>query len=340
MPAHSNETVPMVELTRGDVVECTHRGALAVVDASGRLLGAAGNPRHVAYLRSAAKPFQALPTVAAGALEHFGLDQRALALMCASHHGTEEHVQICQQILDTIGLDVGALRCGVHWPIDEGASRRLAAAGLEPDARHNNCSGKHAGMLTLTRFLGLEDLDYTQPDHPVQRAILKRLCALTDLTPAEIPTAPDGCTVPAFALPLASMALAFARLIDPDAPADCRSATAAMQAWPHLVSGHGALDDQLMRAGAGSIVSKGGAEGYQGIGLRTPDGRSVGLALKIEDGNARAKGPVIYQALHALGLVDAEVLARLEPLRRPAVVNHRQQVVGEVRAVAAIEDRG
>lgn len=337
MSEHTNETVRMVELTRGAVVECAHRGALAIVDASGRLLAAAGNPQHVAYLRSAAKPFQALPTVDAGALDHFNLDQRALALMCASHHGTEEHVQVCQHILDTIGLDASALRCGVHWPIDEAASRRLAAAGLEPDARHNNCSGKHAGMLTLTRFLGLEELDYTQPDHPVQQAILTRLCALTDLTPAEIQTAPDGCTVPAFALPLASVALAFARLIDPNAPADCRRAVAAMQAYPHLVSGHNALDDQLMRAGAGALVSKGGAEGYQGIGIRTPDGRSVGLALKIEDGNARAKGPMIYAALSALGLVDAAVLARLEPLRRPAIVNHRQQVVGAVQTAATFD---
>ncbi len=330
-------TVPLVELTRGDVVESSHRGALAVVDAQGRLLAAAGDPQHVAYLRSSAKPFQALPTVDAGALDYYGLDDQALALMCASHHGAEEHVAVAQRILDAIGLDVTALRCGVHWPVDEAASRRLAAAGLEPDARHNNCSGKHAGMLTLARFWELDDLDYTRPDHPVQAAILARLAAMTDLEPAAIHTAPDGCTVPAFALPLANAALAFARLIDPAAPNDCRRVIAAMQAYPHLVSGRGALDDTLMRAGAGTIVSKGGAEGYQGLGIRTPSGRSVGLALKIEDGNARAKGPVLVAMLEALGLVDATVLARLEPLRRPAIVNHRQQVVGEMRAVVDVE---
>ncbi len=326
----------LVELTRGPVVESVHRGALAVVDNQGALLAAAGNPRYVAYLRSSAKPFQALPTVDAGALDFFGLDDRALALMCASHHGTEEHVAVCQRILDAIGLDVAALRCGIHWPADEAASRRLAAAGLEPDARHNNCSGKHAGMLTLARFWGLEDLDYTRPDHPVQTAILARLAAMTGMAPAAIHSAPDGCTVPAFALPLASAALAFARLIDPAAPADCRRVVAAMQAHPHLVSGHGALDDTLMRAGAGSIVSKGGAEGYQGLGIRTPDGRSVGVALKIEDGNPRGKGPVIVAVLEALGLVEPAVLARLEALRRPAIMNHRRQVVGEMRAAGGL----
>ena len=250
-----------------------------MVDSEGGLLAAAGDPYYVAYLRSAAKPFQALPTVAAGALDHFGLDDEALALMCASHHGTEAHVAIDQRILDAIGLDKSALRCGVHWPIDEAATRRLAQAGLEPDARHNNCSGKHAGMLTLARLWGCENDDYTLPDHPVQQAILERLAALTSLPPASIHYAPDGCTVPAFALPLARAALAFARLIDPNAPADCQRVVAAMQAYPHVVSNYGALDDTLMRAAgsSGAIVSKGGAEGYQGIGIRHPTAARSGL---------------------------------------------------------------
>ena len=175
MPRPSDEDdVLLVEVTRGGLVESSHRGALAVVDSGGGLLAAAGDPHFVAYMRSAAKPFQALPTVAAGAIDHFGLDEEALALMCASHHGTEAHVAIDQRILDAIGLDKSALRCGVHWPIDEAATRRLAQAGLEPDARHNNCSGKHAGMLTLARFWGCEDEDYTLPDHPVQQAILEQ----------------------------------------------------------------------------------------------------------------------------------------------------------------------
>jgi L-asparaginase II len=327
-----DETALLAELTRGAVVESSHRGALVVADSQGSLLGAAGNPYHLAYLRSAAKPFQALPTVEAGALDYFGLDQSALALMCASHYGTEEHVAVCQRILDAIGLDASALRCGVHWPIDEGASHRLAAAGLEPDARHNNCSGKHAGMLTLARYWGLHDLDYTQPDHPVQVAIRAQMAALSDLAAEAIVTAPDGCTVPAFALPLANVALAFARLMEPAAPPARRRIVAAMQAYPHLVSGHGALDEALMLAGAGAIVSKGGAEGYQGVGVRTPDGRSVGIALKIEDGSSRARGVIIVDVLATLGLVEPAVLARLEPLRRPAIKNHRQQVVGAMQA--------
>lgn len=323
--------VPLVEITRGPIVESRHLGALAVVDVRGRLLASAGDPFYTTYLRSSAKPFQALPTVASGAFDRTGLARDALALMCASHHGTEEHVAVCQRILDASGLEVSALRCGVHWPIDEEATRRLAAVGQTPDPRHNNCSGKHSGMLTLAAFWDCAGQDYTDPRHPVQVAILQRLAELAGLPEDAITVAPDNCTVPAFAMPLANAALAYARLVDPAAPPEAQRIVAAMQGYPHLVSGHGALDDTLMRAGAGAVVAKGGAEGYQGIGIRTPDGRSVGLTLKMADGTARAKGPVIYAVLAALGLVDETALAALEPLRRPEVRNHRQIVVGEVR---------
>lgn len=327
----ASATVPLVEITRGQIVESRHLGALAVVDSTGRLLASAGDPFYTTYLRSSAKPFQALPTVASGAFDRTGLAQDALALMCASHHGTEAHVAVCQRILDASGLDVSALRCGVHWPIDEEATRRLAAAGLTPDPRHNNCSGKHSGMLTLATFWDCADSDYTDPQHPVQTAILQRLSGLASQPAGDILVAPDNCTVPAFALPLANAALAYARLIDPTAPPEAGRIVAAMQAYPHLVSGHGALDDTLMRAGAGALVAKGGAEGYQGIGIRAPDGHSLGLTLKMADGNPRAKGPVIYAVLQRLGLVSEDVLASLEALRRPAVRNHRQIVVGEMR---------
>ena len=325
--------VPLVEITRGDIVESRHLGALAVVDAHGRLVASAGDPFYVTYLRSSAKPFQALPTVASGAFDATGLSQDALALICASHHGTEEHVAVCQRILDASGLDVAALRCGIHWPIDEDASRRLAAAGLTPDPRHNNCSGKHSGMLTLATYWGCADQDYTDPRHPVQTAIMQRLAEFAGLPPDAIAVAPDNCTVPSFAMPLANAALAYARLVDPAAPDEARRIVAAMQAYPHLISGHGALDDTLMRAGAGALVAKGGAEGFQGIGIRTPDGRSLGFTLKMADGSPRAKGPVIYAVLRSLGLVDGAVLAALEPLRRLEVRNHRQIVVGEMRSV-------
>ena len=242
-----------------------------------------------------------------------------------------------QDILDRIGLGPSALQCGVHWPIDEEAARQLAALGAEPDGRHNNCSGKHACMLTLARHHGYTLDDYTQFDHPVQQAILQQLAALTDMPAEAIAWAPDGCTVPTFAVPLASTALAYARLASTRAAASCRRVVAAMQAYPHLVSGHGALDDVLMRAGRGRIVAKGGAEGYEGLAVLTTQGQAVGIALKIADGNPRAKGPVIVNVLEELGLVDDTILADLADVRCPVIRNRRDQVVGEMRAVLRLE---
>ncbi|MEA3335915.1 MAG: asparaginase [Chloroflexota bacterium] len=324
-------------VTRGEIVESSHLGALAVVDNRGALLAAAGNPKYVTYLRSSAKPFQALPTVASGALDHYDLDQEALAIMCASHHGTETHVAAVQDILDAIGLNQSFLRCGTHWPIDQEAHRRLAAAGQEADARHNNCSGKHAGMLTLARFWASQDLDYTGLDHPVQRAILARFSEMASYPMAAIITASDGCSLPTFAVPLANAALAFARLSAPDAPPECRRVVSAMQAYPHLVSNHGALDDQLMQAGKGAIVCKGGAEGYQGIAIKAGNDRSLGIALKVADGNPRALGAVIVSLLESLDLVDAGTMQRLQPLRNPPVKNHRGTTVGEIRAAMSVD---
>lgn len=342
-----NTLTRLIEVTRGlagpsgsiqdnALVESCHYGALAVVDSSGRLLAAAGDPMQRAFLRSAAKPLQALPAVAAGAIDRFGVTPDELAVICASHHGTEEHVARVQSILERIGLPPTALRCGSHWPIDEEAGRRLASAGQEPDTRHSNCSGKHAGMLALARHWNCEQQDYTQYEHPVQQAIVHRLSQLAGWPVADISYASDGCTVPTFALPLAHVALAFARLIAPDAPADCRRVVAAMQSYPHLVSGRSALDARLMAGGAGCIVSKGGAEGYEGLGVHTPDGRSLGVAVKISDGSARGMGPLLAALLEALALVDGETLARLEPLRRLPVANRRNEIVGEIRPTSPL----
>lgn len=334
---------PLVELTRtrpgapAVLVESYHGGSLVVVDEQGDLLAWVGDPFQVTYLRSAAKPFQVLPTVESGALERFGLGDPELAIMCGSHHGTQEHIQIVQGILDRIGLQPTALMCGVHWPIDEEAARRLAVLGSEPDARHNNCSGKHAGMLTLARHQDHTIDDYTQINHPVQRMILQRLATLTDLPSEGIAWAPDGCTVPTFAIPLANAALAYARMASPQAASSCRRVVAAMQAYPHLVSGRGALDDILLRAGRGRIVCKGGAEGFEGLGVLAPHGRALGIALKIADGNPRAKGPVIVSILEQLDLVDGHTLADLADLRCPVVKNRRDQVVGEIRAVLTLQ---
>ncbi len=209
---NSQSYVPMVEVTRGQRVESLHRGAVAVVDSRGRLFASLGNPKEPVFVRSSAKPFQALALVCSGAADALKLTEEELAIICASHSGEPQHIELVQSVLRKAGLRTSDLRCGIHPPFDPGARRALAAAGEEPGPLHNNCSGKHAGMLAAARHLGLPLADYCDPRHDIQVAIRGLLAFLSGLDPEEVGVAMDGCAVPTFHLPLRSFALAMARL--------------------------------------------------------------------------------------------------------------------------------
>ncbi len=202
----------MVEINRGGLVESHHRGAVAVVDSSGRLVASLGNPREPVILRSAAKPFQALALVCSGAAKAYGLTDEELAVVCSSHGGDERQVALVESILQKAGLDESMLQCGVHAPMDPTVRRSLAREGREPGPLHNNCSGKHAGMLATAKHLGLTLDDYTEPDHGVQQAILGLLAFLAGIEADQIRMAKGGCSAPTACLPLRCMALAMARL--------------------------------------------------------------------------------------------------------------------------------
>ncbi len=208
----SQSFAPMVEISRGGLIESDHRGAVAVVDSSGRLVASLGNPREPILLRSSAKPFQALALVCSGAAQAYGLTDEELAVVCSSHGGDERQVELVESILQKAGLDESMLRCGIHAPMDPAVRRSLAREGREPGPLHNNCSGKHAGMLATARHLGLTLHDYIEPDHGVQQAILGLLAFLAGMEADQIQTARGGCSAPTACLPLRSMALAMARL--------------------------------------------------------------------------------------------------------------------------------
>jgi len=193
-------------------VESAHRGSIAAVDAGGRLVASLGNPSESVYLRSCAKPFQALAFVCSGTADGLGITQEELAVACASHSGEPEHQELVASILRKAGLDESALRCGVHPPFDGPTREAMQARGARPTALHNNCSGKHAAMLATARFLDLPLETYTDPDHAIQIAIRGILGYLCGLEPEEIQTSPDGCTAPSFRMPLRSFSLALARL--------------------------------------------------------------------------------------------------------------------------------
>jgi len=338
----------LVEVTRGDRVESGHRGQVVVAAPDGRLLARVGDPDTFIFLRSSAKPFQLAPFVASGRFDEFRLGSEALAIMAASHSGEDRHVRLVQEILRGAGLTSGVLQNQVHPPFDTETAHRLIRDGEKPTVLRGNCSGKHAGMVLFAKASGWPIDSYWHPDHPVQRAGLEAVSALSDVPIEEIATATDGCGVVTFGIPLRGLAVAFARLADPSAVPDrplsdaLRRIRDAMMAHPELVAGERRIDTALMRALPRRVVSKGGAEGVLAMGLppgALPDGAPfgdgpMGIAAAIEDGNtARRAGDVVSVAvLRQLGLLDAPIPAPLEPFASPPILDPRGERSGEVRA--------
>lgn len=338
---------PLVEVWRGPIVESRHRGHVAAVDGDGRLVAYLGEPETVTYLRSSAKPFQAVPLLTSGTAERFRLTEAELAVACGSHSGEDLHVETVARLLEKIGLDRGALKCGVHEPFDRATAERLRARGETPGVLRNNCSGKHTGMLALSRHLGAPPELYDDPEGPVQQSVLRAVSQFSGMNADEIALGTDGCGVPVFGLPVRAMALMYARLVAPpegfDAETRAASArlTGAMNARPELVGGtHERFDTEVMRAGRGLLVSKIGAEGVYTAGVlpceRWPKG--LGLAFKIEDGeDRRARSTIAIEALRQLGVLDEDVYKALSPYASFPVQNHRGEKVGQIRASFRLE---
>ena len=345
---------PVFELTRGQIIESTHYGAIAIVDSHGKLLTSYGDPQTVAFLRSSAKPFQVLSFVERGGVETFNLSSKELALACASHEGSDEHVQTARSILTKAGVDETALQCGAHMPGNVDAYKRLIRDDEAPTPIRNNCSGKHSAMLAHAKMRDLPLDTYLDFEHPIQQDILASFAEMCLLPSNRVELGIDGCSAPNFAVPLYNAALAFAHLCDPHELAEtrasaCRQITSAMTTHPEMVSGHGEFDCELMKAGDGKIICKRGAEGYQAIGLLpgalNSDSPGIGITFKISDGDlgqrrldltsyTRVRPAVTLEVLKQLGaLSEAQLiqLAEFGPVK--PVSNHRGIVVGESHPV-------
>lgn len=334
------EAPVLVEVVRGGVVESRHRGAAVVSDAKGGIVMAWGDVERPVYPRSAAKPLQALPLVESGAADAFGLGPSELALACASHHGETAHVAALAGWLVRIGLGVANLACGAHPPLDPAAARRLVQSGAAATPLHNNCSGKHLGFLTTARHLGEAAAGYIEPDHPVQRRVAAVIAEMAGLDLTRAPRGVDGCGIPVIALPLSGLARAMARMADPATLTPTRAAASrrlldAMATEPLMVSGSTGFATALLRAAGERVRAKPGAEGVYAASLPT---LGLGLALKIDDGAARAAEAAIAAILVRLELLDAAVLSGtdLAERMRPVVRNVAGAVVGEIRPAAAL----
>ena len=339
----TNQYQSVFELTRGRIVESIHFGAAAVVDSHGRMLASLGDPHLVTFLRSSAKPFQALPFIERKGYEKFGLTAREVALMCASHSGTDDHVATIKSMQAKIGVGVDDLMCGMHYPIDAATTDAMKIRGELPTPYRHNCSGKHTGMLAHARLRDLPTENYIDFTHPVQLSILQAFAEMCGLPAEKVELGIDGCSAPNFAVPLYNAALGYARLCDPGEQSPeraqaCRTISAAMMANPDMVGGPGRFDTLLMQAGRGKILVKGGAEGYQAVGLLPgalgAGSPGIGIAIKISDGDPtdRARHAVALAILESLGALNSEQLVKMAPFGpRIKLHNFRNLEVGESR---------
>ncbi|RJL06452.1 asparaginase [Paracoccus aestuarii] len=319
----------MIELWRGDLRESLHRGHAVICDAHG-VVEAWGNPGQVIYPRSSCKMIQALPLIESGAADAAGLTARQLALACASHSGGAAHVDGVDRWLAGLGLADDDLRCGCHMPRDRVENRRLTCADLAPRQAHNNCSGKHAGFLTLNRHLG-GGPDYERPDHPVQQAVRR---AFEEVTAEDSPGfGIDGCSAPNWACTVEGLARAMARFANPGPDARGRAMRRlvdAMRAHPDMVAGEGRSCTRLMGAMDGRVAVKTGAEA---VFVAILPEQGLGVALKIEDGSTRASEAAITAILTHLGVLDAAEPAARDLLGGP-IANWRGIATGALRPAA------
>lgn len=326
------EANPIIaEVTRGDIIESVHRGAYAVVGPGGELLEAAGDIAKPIYPRSAMKALQALPLVVSGAAKHYGLNDAELALVCASHNGEARHVEAAKSVLTKAGRSSDDLACGSQWPRD---GHQLIKSGGQPRQVHNNCSGKHAGMLALASFKHHDPHDYWRVEHPVQQIIMQSLSQILDHDLGTAPVALDGCSAPNWAFPLKNFATGLSCFVsgerlDAATRAAAKTLSAATRANPFMVAGTDRFCTRLMTAVPRAFV-KTGAEGVFAAAIPH---MGIGIALKCDDGHRRAAEVATAALLARLGKWEDDELAALQSLARETIMNRNAFVTGEIKSV-------
>jgi L-asparaginase II len=328
-----NRYEPLYETTRGSEVENTHFGAIVVSNAEGEVLASVGGPQQMVFGRSTFKPFQALSWVAGDGVRKLGLSDRHIALACASHNGEDRHVEGVSEMLAAAGLGIGALKCGCHVPYRYQFFDKHPHPDEVFDARHHNCSGKHAGFLAAAVAQGLSAEAYTDAGHPLQQKIRAATLEVCNLREDQLYSGVDGCSAPAFAMPLLNTAQGFARLACDRASRwgeALNTICDAMIKHPGLVSGEGRNDEALMRFGAGDWVAKVGADGFQSVASKS---RGEAISVKVADTGANARYAVTVAAMEQRGWLSAAQREALRPWLFADIVNAAGLRVGERRCV-------
>ncbi len=338
MPLDTHHSAPSanpmtVEVTRGGIVESRHRGAAAVISVSGAVEASWGDISQAVFPRSAIKAFQALPGVESGAFAAAGFSAAETAFACSSHNGEPVHADAAASMLGKLGLSEADLECGSHWPYHEESARALAISGEGPNQLHNNCSGKHSGMLALAKHIGAPTKGYLKPEHPVQQRILGMFEAMCGVDLTGAPRSPDGCSVPTWAIPLENIAYGFARFAAPtDLPEArakaCEEIKAAVATHPIMVAGTGRFCTEVMDVLGAKAFIKTGAEGVFCAAL--PE-YGLGVALKCDDGATRGAEAMMTAVLRHIGVLDGSDLEKLSSWVEVPVKNRNAIQTGAIR---------
>ncbi|RXZ82470.1 asparaginase [Paenibacillaceae bacterium] len=335
---HKSISELLVEERRAGLVECEYAGHVCGISDTGEIRYFVGNPRHMTFMRSAAKPFQALPAFKHGIADQYGFTGKEQAITTASHRSEPFHVDVLESMLGKIGIDEQELVCHSSYPLNERARDTLVAEGKPPRRLYHNCSGKHLGVLAYCKSKGYPLEGYEQLDHPVQQEILETLAEMADYPQEQIHIGIDGCGFPVFAIPLANAAKAYLKLACPDliGNADSEAAvshmTGMMNKHYEMVSGSDMICSSLLMDD--NIVAKGGAQGVYCFGLRK---ERMAFALKVMDGSESKWALIVASILEQIGYTNADTIARLYRLCPEQTVNGSGTAVGEQQAVFRLE---
>ncbi len=330
----------LLKVTRGGRTENIHRGDIAVVDYNKKLIKYVGNPYKRTFIRSSAKPLQAMAVVESGAYEAYGLNPSELAVMCSSHYAEPFHIDAVSSVFSKIGLTEESLLLGKTYSLNEEVTQTLCRAGKNKQRIFNNCSGKHAGMLAISEHKKYDLKTYDLLDHPVQQMMLETVADLSEIKADDIGIGTDGCGVPVFELPLFNMALSYAKLANTSALEGSRKNAAdlvveSMQSHPQMVAGTGGFCSELMAQSNGKIIGKLGAEAVYCVGLLE---KGIGIAVKIEDGNMKVLSSVVMEVLKQLDALDAAEMKALESFHIRENINTKNEKVGEIRPVFTLAE--
>ncbi|MFT2110394.1 asparaginase [Marinomonas sp. 2405UD68-3] len=321
-----------VNVSRGSVIESEHQIKAVIVSSDGQLIESWGNVDSLVYPRSAIKAMQALAFIEMGGAEKFGFSAEEIAICCASHNGEIEHVKTVQSMLNKLALSTTDFECGGHWPMREQTSYDLAELGEKPTSLHNNCSGKHAGMLGLAKMLDVSPQGYIGVDHAVQKCIASTMEEMCEYDYGSAPWSPDGCSAPTWAIPLTNLALAFAKFADPSglSPARekaCHSLYDSVVSHPFMVAGTERYCTDMMRILGKKVFLKLGAEG---VYIASIPELKLGIALKCEDGAIRAAESVMTALLDHVGITQGIPSEHLAPFRSVTLKNWNGLISGEI----------